>query len=167
MRKAAQYVYAYTGWDDLYRRIFGNNPDSTTIETVEKDGIRYGRKGEGDNHKRLRLWVKNNPDKIKKEYRKVRAETEVELLSGDRVDVVYYAEKKTVAIEVKSRDSNWSDLRRGIYQCIKYRAVLGAQVLQQSIPVHSLLVTEEELDGDLKQLAKRMKIECQVVMPEQ
>lgn len=167
VRKAAQYVYAYTGWDDLYRRIFGNNPDSTTIETVEKDGIRYGRKGEGDNHKRLRLWVKNNPDKLKKEYRKVRAETEVELLSGDRVDVVYYAEKRTVAIEVKSRDSNWSDLRRGIYQCIKYRAVLGAQVLQQSIPVHSLLVTEEELDGDLKQLAKRMKIECQVVPPEQ
>ena len=66
VRKAAQYVYAYTGWDDLYRRIFGNNPDSTTIETVEKDGIRYGRKGEGDNHKRLRLWVKNNPNKLKK-----------------------------------------------------------------------------------------------------
>ena len=167
VRKAAQYVYSYTGWDDLYRQIFGNSLDSTTIETVEMDGIRYGRKGEGDNHKRLRLWVKNNPDKLKKEYRKVRAETEVELLSGDRVDVVYYAEKKTVVIEVKSRDSNWADLRRGIYQCIKYRAVMGAQILQQSIPVHSLLVTEEELDGDLKQLAKKMKIKCQVVPPEQ
>lgn len=165
VRKAAQYVYAYTDWDDLYRQIFGSNPDSITIETVEKDGMHYGRKGEGDNHKRLRLWVKNNPDKLKKEYRQVRAETEVELLSGDRVDVVYYAEKKTVAIEVKSRDSNWADLRRGIYQCVKYRAVLDAQVLQQSVPVHSLLVTEEGLDGDLKQLAKRMKIECQVVSP--
>ena len=32
-----------------------------------------------------------------------------------------------LAIEVKSRDSNWNDLRRGIYQCIKYRAVLHAQ----------------------------------------
>ena len=167
VQKAAQYVYAYTGWDDLYRQIFGNNPDPTTIETAERDGIFYGRKGEGDNHKRLRLWVKNNPGKLKNEYRKVKAETEVELLSGDRVDVVYYAKKKTVAIEVKSRDSNWADLRRGIYQCIKYRAVLGAQVLQQSIPVHSLLVTEEELDGGLKQLAKNMKVKCQVVSPEQ
>ena len=167
VQKAAQYVYAYTGWDDLYRQIFGNNPDPTTIETTEeRDGIFYGRRGEGDNHKRLRLWVKNNPGKLKNEYRKVKAETEVKLLSGDRVDVVYYAEKKTVAIEVKSRDSNWADLRRGIYQCIKYRAVLGAQVLQQSIPVHSLLVTEEELDGGLKQLAKNMKVKYQVVSPE-
>ena len=172
VQRAAQCVYSYAGWDDLYRRIYGNNPNPTPIRTAEKDGIHYGRKGEGDNHKRLRLWVMNNPDKLnpdklKNEYRDVRAETEVELLSGDRVDVVYYAKKRTVAIEVKSRDSNRADLRRGIYQCIKYRAVLDAQVLEQSIPVHSLLVTEEKLDGELKQLARKMKVKCLVVSPEQ
>lgn len=53
--------------------------------------------------------------------------------------------------------------RRGIYQCIKYRAVLDAQILEQSIPVHSLLVTKEELDGELKQLAKRMKVKYLVI----
>ena len=167
VNRAARHAYAYTGWDDLYRRIYGNNLDPIPIETAEKDGIRYGRRGEGDNHKRLRLWVMNNPDKLKNEYRNVRADTEVELLSGDRVDVVYYAENKTVAVEVKSRDSNRADLRRGIYQCIKYRAVLDAQILEQSIPVHSLLVTEEELDGELKQLAKKMKVKYLVISPEQ
>ena len=57
--------------------------------------------------------------------------------------------------------------RRGIYQCIKYKAVLDAQILEQSIPVHSLLVTEEELDGELKQLAKKMKVKYLVISPEQ
>ena len=167
IQRAARHVYAYADWDDLYTHIYGKKPKPTPIRTAEKDGIRYGRRGEGDNHRRLRLWVMNNPDKLKHEYRNVRADTEVELLSGDRVDVVYYGENKTVAVEVKSRDSNRADLRRGIYQCIKYKAVLDAQVLEQSIPVHSLLVTEEELDGELKQLAKKMKVKCLVVPPEQ
>ena len=167
IQKATREVYAYAGWDDLYMQIYGKKIKPTPIKTAEKDGIRYGRRGEGDNHRHLRLWVKNNPDKLKNEYRNVTAETEVELLSGDRVDVVYYANNKTVVIEVKSRDSNWADLRRGIYQCIKYRTVMDAQDLEQSTPVHSLLVTEEELDGELQQLAKKMKIKCLVVSPEQ
>ena len=50
--------------------------------------------------------MKDNPERIDRSFRSVRAETEVELLSGDRVDVVLYGERKTVAIEVKSRDSN-------------------------------------------------------------
>ena len=64
-----------------------------------------GRGGEGENHKTLRLWVKENPEQIDKEFHSFSSLTEVELLSGDRVDVVLYGEGKIVAIEVKSRDS--------------------------------------------------------------
>ena len=62
-----------------------------------------------------------------------------------------------LAIEVKSRDSNWNDLRRGIYQCIKYRAVLHAQE-RGSSSVHCLLVTERELPLDLIRLAKELEV---------
>ena len=130
-------------WERLYKEVYGNNyePDPFYAEGVESDGLPRGRGGEGINHKALRLWVKDNPEGVDRSFRSVRAETEVDLLSGDRVDVVFYADREIVAIEVKSRDSNWADLRRGIYQCVKYEAVLCAQELRNR-SVRSLLVTE-------------------------
>ena len=106
----------------------------------------------------LRLWVKNNPEHIDARHRDVDAKTEVELLSGDRVDVVYRTPSEIVTIEVKSRDSNWPDLRRGVYQCVKYRAVMEAQEEDTGSTVHSLLVTESPLPADLDRIAKRLDV---------
>ena len=41
--------------------------------------------------------------------------------------IVNCAAREIITIEVKSRDSNWADLRRGVYQCVQYRAVMEAQ----------------------------------------
>ena len=158
--EATEEAYNYGRWDDIYNNLYGNG--GGLPEGKEKDGLRYGRKGEGENHKSLRLWVEANPDQVEKRLDIIEAETEVELLSGDRVDVVYRSKKKIVAIEVKSRDSNWADLRRGIYQCIKYKAVLGAQ---ENRSIRSLLVTERELDDDLEELADRLGVKHLVVLP--
>lgn len=80
-----------------------------------------------------------------------------DLLSGDRVDVVYCTDEEVLAIEVKSRVSSWEDLRRGIYQCVKYRAVLKAQE-RGSRTVRSLLVTETDLPSDLARLATDVEV---------
>ena len=110
------------------------------------------------NHRALRLWVQNHPEHIAEGLCDVAAETEVELLSADRVDVVYRSPREIVTIEVKSRDSSWPDLRRGVYQCIKYRAVMEAQEEGSGRAVRSLLVTESPLPADLKQTAKRLDV---------
>ena len=138
------------------------------MEIGERDGLRYGRKGEGENHKRLRKWVLENPGKVMKDLDGVETETEVELLSGDRVDVVYRNSGTTAVIEVKSRDSNWNDLRRGIYQCIKYEAVMRAQLRadnDEKRSVCTLLVTECKLPANLRRLADDLKIKCEVFRP--
>lgn len=144
--------------------------DSKTINLMEtkgqeRDGLRYGRSGEGGNHKKLRLWVKNNPAEVIAGLRGVKPKTEVPLDSGDRVDVVYYCNGKTVAIEVKSSDSDQNDLKRGIYQCVKYQAVLCAQYRAKNKKrvVSSLLVTQRELDDELIELAKKLNVEHKVV----
>lgn len=158
-------VRAYPDWERLYGDIYGKAyepPEPFHIEGTETDGLSWGRKGEGENHKALRLWVKDNPDRIERSLSSVRAETEVELLSGDRVDVVFCSDKEIVAIEVKSRDSNWADLRRGIYQCVKYEAVLRAQETRDR-SVRSLLVTEKVLQPDLKRLAKKLDVKHRIV----
>lgn len=164
VNEAAQEVYAYRYWERLYRDVYKKafrKPDPFPVEGEEKDGIHRGRGGEGKNHKDLRCWVKKNPERIDRRFHGVRAETEEDLLSGDRVDVVFYGESETVAIEVKSRDSKWADLQRGIYQCVKYRAVLSAQ--NDYLPVESWLVTETALDGDLKALSKKLGVKHKIV----
>lgn len=150
-------VHDFKNWDQVYHYTFDEPlPIPKSLEGKEKDGIRHDRKGEGENHKNLRIWVRKNPGKIKKSYKDFITDTEVVLDSADRVDVVYYGRDVTVAIEVKSRDSNDEDLRRGVFQCIKYRAVMKAMDMPKVV---ALLVTQTDLPGDLKPLLRRHKIQ--------
>ena len=156
--RASNEVYDYRRWEDLHAQLYGDyvaDPFFTT--PAEGGGTPRGGGGEGPNHKALRLWVKRNPHRIDRRFREARAKTEEELLSGDRVDVMYYANDEILAIEVKSRDSNWADLQRGIYQCVKYQAVLRAQERGERT-VRTLLVTESDLRPDLENLARRLDI---------
>ena len=70
----------------------------------------------------------------------------------------------TVAIEIKSKDSDWADLRRGVYQCVKYRAVLAAQDIRRDPRVECWLVTEIPLPGDLKSLARRLGVRTKAIL---
>ena len=148
-------VYAFDDWNELYRDAFGERlPAPTQPQGTENDGIRHARRGEGPNHKALRLWVRDHPGKIRGGYANFATDTEVVLDSADRVDVVYYDPDSTVAIEVKSSDSDDTDLRRGIFQCIKYRAVMEAMDIRQDAQVHTVLVTQRPLPRDLRPLLR-------------
>ena len=164
VEQEAAHVYGYARWNDVYRLSYGRSLPASDINLSgkERDGTGRGG-GEGENHKALRLKVTREPGLIRRGLRTEDTKTEFELLSGDRVDVVSRAKGGTVAIEVKSRDSNWNDLHRGVYQCVKYRAVLAAQDLRQEPTVESWLVTEEDLPGELKALARRLGVRTKVI----
>ena len=148
-------VYAFDDWNELYRDAFGERlPALTQPQGTENDGIRHARRGEGPNHKALRLWVRDHPGKIRGGYANFATDTEVVLDSADRVDVVYYDPDSTVAIEVKSSDSDDTDLRRDIFQCIKYRAVMEAMDIRQDAQVDTVLVTQRPLPRDLRPLLR-------------
>ena len=163
---AATEVYEYKDWERLYERAFGERyrPTSSSLapgnprNKQERDGIPMGRRGEGPNHKSLRLWVQANPRKVVPSLGQCRADTEVDLHSGDRADVVYYSSKRTVCVEVKSTDSGDADLHRGIYQCVKYRAVMQAMDPRADAAVEVLFVTERPLPGYLASLATQLSI---------
>ncbi|UFW80131.1 hypothetical protein [Rhizobium sp. SU303] len=166
--RAAGEVYKVSAgdWADLYRRVFGTSLDERAIENerddrkrgTEKDGIQtgrnYGSGGEGPYHKALRLWIKDNPGLVDNAFALATTDTEVDLDSGDRIDVVYKLIDRTIVVEVKSRISNDVDLRRGVYQCVKYRAVRQAMDVREATPVEALLVTENELPGEIAALVK-------------
>lgn len=153
-RLAIEEAHRYDGWETLYEQLFGPCVPDPFYHPRRRAGG-----GEGPNHKALREWVWKHPERVDKRLRDVDSKTEVDLLSGDRVDVVYRTSRQIVTIEVKSRDSNWPDLLRGIYQCVKYRAVMEAQEAETSgRRVRTLLVTETPLPSDLVRTAKRLHV---------
>lgn len=166
--RAAGQVYQYSAkeWADLYQRTFGKPLRQKSIEDerddrkegTEKDGIptgrNYGPGGEGAHHKALRLWIRDNPGEVDSAFADATTDTEVDLDSGDRIDVVYKLIDRTIVVEVKSRISNEVDLRRGVYQCVKYRAVRQAMDVRVDTPVEAVLVTENELPGEIAALLK-------------
>lgn len=167
--RAAAEVYAKSAedWAQLYLRVFDEELPTAKIATERKmrqngkeddfgtGDRKYGAGGESEFHEELRLWVKENPQKIRKSFYGARTETEVYLDSGDRVDVVYHLKDQTIVLEVKSRISNEVDLRRGVFQCIKYRAVKAAMDVREEVPVEAILVTETDPPGEIKALLKK------------
>lgn len=165
---AAGEVYAtpLAEWQRVYEMAYQEPLDLQQIEQLreqrktgtEQDGINHGRTGEGPNHQALRLWVCANPSLVRPELENAAAATEFVLDSADRVDVLFRTASGVVAVEVKCRDSNIVDLRRGVFQCIKYRAVLQAMDIRGSDVIHAMLVTEEVLPSEIKALVSKHRI---------
>ena len=140
---------------------------------TERDGHQRGGGGEGPHHQRLRKKLTECPSRVKPGLRAEDTHTEYELPSGDRVDVLVCQEQATLSIEVKSKISNEADLERGVYQCVKYRAVLEAQqrAERQSRPVEAWLVVERrrpnkpQLPQRLKELARQLDVRTKELNP--
>lgn len=103
--------------------------NSTKDEAIIRSGKNYGAGGEGEKHKALKEFIYLHPESIGIKNAKTDGrKTEYILLSGDRLDVYFETEDgERIAVEVKSAISPDDDILRGIYQCVKYKAVLDAE----------------------------------------
>ena len=70
-----------------------------------------------------------------------------------------------LAVEVKSSRSNDTDLRRGVYQCVKYRALLEARLAVDKLEarVRARLVSEVKLPSHAVRIAEMLGVEVQVI----
>ena len=119
----------------------------------------FGGKGEGLNHRTLKEYVCSVAEKICGAELKGR-EVEYPLQSGDKVDVTAWNATNVWHVEVKSRTSKDPDLKRGLYQCVKYGAVGKAMEMAQNSnrSVKSLLVVESKLSEKVRDLADKLDI---------
>ena len=143
-------------------RAVGSRTSAPTVNRAE-----FGGAGEGTEHKTLKEYVHKNCERILSEIsgRQVDVtsrQMECELPSGDRVDVTACNEEIIWHIEVKSTISTESDIRRGLYQCVKYEAVekvrQRVEHSSSSREVKSLLVVENVLPQELEEQAKSMSV---------
>jgi hypothetical protein len=166
-------TWEYRLWPDVFNRVFGETYRPRSQEAQYQE---YDDDGQGDNpkfnrgfpeseeHKALKSYVRNHPEALKLGFSAGQAECEVELLSGDRIDVHLLNQNRNYAVEVKSIKSGWNDLQRGIFQCVKYRAVLKAQSeFGPDADINAILVTERNLPSDLAKLARSLRIRCRIL----
>lgn len=92
----------------------------------EKSYVGYG-KGEGPEHKAIKDFISEHPEAIGIKKKIVVTETEHGLPSGDQLDVYFeFKNGNRLAVEVKPSTSPNEDITRGIFQCVKYQAVMDA-----------------------------------------
>lgn len=158
-------VFRYDKWKQLNNNLFGDGavskiriPTGSEVDGYSKDGKNHGGPAESDEHKNLKQWVADNAEKLglKKSFGIGRPESS--LLSGDTIDVLFSVGNDYVVVEVKSCRSNDEDLRRGLYQCVKYKAVKEAEHLPNIVNVRALLVAERELNPELKSRARLLGV---------
>jgi hypothetical protein len=120
---------------------------------------------ESREHKFLKNYVLEHPACLRLGLRSPTGTIERRLLSGDEMDVEFVEGVRRIGVEVKSIRSGRADLLRGIYQCVKYRAVMIAQsgFDAESTECEVLLVSEVVMPSELRALAKRLGVPLRIV----
>ena len=161
-------IFKYKKWDEINKKLFGKSAKNKLRKKpeAEKDNHNanhHGGPAESKEHKRLKAWVANNPQGIGIRKSFGSGAKESRLLSGDEIDVLFSDGDSFRTVEVKSKRSNNEDLKRGIYQCVKYREIKKAEHAPYDVDVQSILVTERELTPELKERAKLLKVKLKCV----
>lgn len=155
-----QHIYSYPHWERVLAELELEPAEvNFTTEIVKAAGNLGG--GESPEHKRLKDYVAKNPKIVGISVSSAIGVTEFRLPSGDSLDVSFDLAKQWLAVEVKSRLSAEPDIVRGIFQCVKYQAILDAMLLTQSrtCDARAILVLESNLPSKLKALSNLLGVE--------
>lgn len=155
-----QKIYSFDKWSKVLS-ILGLKPAQSDFKNLNKKASQFRGGGEGAEHKKLKKFVANNPVHFGLPASSAPGENEHSLPSGDLLDVFFTHRKEHVGIEVKSHISDTADIARGLYQCVKYQAVLEARQAAYGQPqnVRTILVLGGELPAELLPLKNVLGIE--------
>jgi hypothetical protein len=119
-------VYTYPKWNQVLSH-FGIQPATPVVSSsLIEHAARGGIGGEGDDHADFKSFVATHPTIAGVDVRVLETTLEYCLPTGDRIDVLFSTRKGWTAAEVKSAKSPEADLVRGVFQVVKYVALLEA-----------------------------------------
>lgn len=149
-----QKIYLYQGWERL-RKKFKLDSAPTGYEELVRTAAHGGHAGgESAQHRALKAAVAQHPEWIGLPATASKGTQERPLPSGDVIDVFFEHRGQRIAVEVKSEISDDADLVRGLYQCVKYEAVLRAEMAAEGLRqnVRVCLLTPRRLSAELQRL---------------
>lgn len=161
-------VFNCDRWDDLLKEL-GLKAIRKTPEDLDREAAEYievskrAGGGESEEHKQLKKYIVRNPSILELSPDK-EPETEFQFLSGDLCDVVMDLGKEGWAV-IEIKQGQRGELVKGIYQAIKYRALMQAQEGRgQACNVKAFLVAYR-IPFDIREYAERFGIGCREVTP--
>jgi len=164
-------VFRFQEWDEILDRCgfeaLKDEIPGLQSDKKQKEPCKGGWSTEPESleHQALKKWVAENPCVLGGRIQFGFGKIEWQFASADRVDVLFEHKDGCMAVEVKAANANDADLERGIYQCIKYRALLRAEMKASSkIPNgSSLLITERRIPAPLQELADLLGVRVKEV----
>ena len=133
-----QKVFTFRRWKKILR-VFELKPATSNYNGAVNKASRFRAGGESAQHKKLKKFVANHPEILHLPMG-LAGRTEHSLPSGDCLDVLFERRGEYIGAEVKSKISLEADIVRGIFQCIKYRAVIEAYQASQELPQNARVV---------------------------
>lgn len=160
-------VFAFSGWNALLKEL-SLSPMALSEQDLKERGRTYSQLlarqasgGEGDAHRGLKEYVARHPESIGLPASS-HAQTEHMFISGDCCDVLLTYGKDQFAIaEIKNGDPG--ELTRGIYQLIKYRALLAAEEDLTLTDLPSVHLVAYQIAPEVQSLAAKFMIHCHVI----
>lgn len=125
----------YDEWDSVLEALElepAPIPESAIQEVKKSASSRRGGGGESIEHKKLKQYIANNPQSIGIRIRNRETKIEKDLPSGDFMDVSFENKHRWIGVEVKPKTAGKEDIERGLYQCVKYQAVMDAYLASKS-----------------------------------
>lgn len=154
-----QKVFAYRRWPEVVKA-FGLTPAKTDYRDTVPRASTFRAGGESEQHRQLKEFVARSPHLLDLPAG-LSSTQEFPLPSGDSVDVLFQHREQWIGVEVKSALSPEADVIRGMFQCIKYRAVIEAYQASLEVPqdARAVLVLEDALPRQLVALKNMLGVE--------
>jgi hypothetical protein len=155
-----QKVFAYPKWHAVLSA-FELSPVQADFTALVRKVAQFRASGESPEHKELKEFVAKHPEVVGLPVSGSTGETEFSLPSGDTIDVLFQHHDDWVAVEVKSAASALLDVARGVFQCVKYRAVVEAVQATRNLKqnVRAVLVLGGELPDELTPVKNTLGVE--------
>jgi len=121
----------------------------------------FGGGGESEAHKQFKEYIANNPHLLIPDSSSYSVELEFILPSLDSIDVVFTSKTERIGVEVKSKISSIDDITRGLFQCVKYAALLRAfhEATNSELETKVILVLEGAFPSALENLKNLLEID--------
>ncbi len=145
-----QKIFAFQRWHAVLKA-FGLAPAPHASSKLLNLAAAFRGGPESKQHRLLKEYIATHPEAVHLSPAFGPGETEFRLPSGDQLDVLFRKGDDYIAVEVKSSISPKEDIVRGMYQCVKYKAVIEAYQRHRGLPqnARAILAIEAKIPDDL------------------
>jgi len=155
-------IFLYQKWGDVLAFLEIEPLEIDFSGLIEKLRGKGGMgQGESESHRNFKEWVFNNPSSLNLDNKVISVKMEYLFPSQDAIDIAFRNKDFFIGVEVKSKISNESDILRGVFQCVKYDALIRAEQTFKKIPLSSrvILVLEGSFPKSLIPIKNQLGVE--------